>query len=544
MIENTKCECGHQNAVGTILCEYCGKPLHDEDSDLPLEMRYDGVARRSQRSSKSIIDRVWRFFSSVKVAVYLIVITLVLAILGTIFPQENMLININYAEYYKKNYGVIGQIYHFLGLSHTYETWWFRGLLFMIGTSLVICSLDRVLPLYRALSNQAVKKHPKFISRQKVTLERELPAEPSKWIDQFGQALKKKRYRVVQEDDALLAEKNRFSRWGPYVNHIGLIIFLLAALMRLIIPGWQYEQYVPILEGDTVKIEGTPYYLKNEQFTIEFHEPDAEGNVVPRLFRTQAVLYECVDNCDGVDEPVLEVVKEHAIEVNSPLEHDGLAFYQYNYNYTPIIRSMEVKLEHVETGEVYGTFPLRTNDPEAMYEVGPYEIELRHYLPDFTYENGEPATKSKNPNAPAFIFLIKGPGLPQEGNIHIYFPIPDDQIRFQQDRVNEAAGSQFRMSVGDMENVEIAMYTSYLNIKSNKGMTFIWIGSAIFIIGLVMGFYWHHRRIWVRIDDGRLLLGAHTNKNWFGLRKEVSEALKITGIEVEASSLDNGRNLT
>ena len=108
LIENTKCECGHQNAVGTVLCEYCGKPLQDEDSDQPLEMRYDGVARRSQRKGKSWVDEIWRFFSSVKVAVYLILITLVLSILGTIFPQENMLINIDYAEYYKNNYGLIG----------------------------------------------------------------------------------------------------------------------------------------------------------------------------------------------------------------------------------------------------------------------------------------------------------------------------------------------------------------------------------------------------------------------------------------------------
>lgn len=544
MIENTKCECGHQNAVGTVLCEYCGKPLHDEDSDQPLEMRYDGVARRSQRKNKSWIDQIWSFFSSVKVAVYLILITLVLSILGTIFPQENMLINIDYAQYYKDNYGIIGQIYHFLGLSHTYETWWFRGLLFMIGTSLVVCSLDRVLPLYRALAKQSIKKHPLFLTRQKVTLEHDISADAKDWIAQFGQALKKKNYRVWKQDDALMAEKNRFSRWGPYINHIGLIIFLLAALLLIMVPGWQLDQYVPVLEGDTVKIEGTPYYLKNEQFTVEFHEPDSEGNLVPSLFRTQAVLYECTDNCDGVEEPVLEVVKEHDIEVNSPLEHEGIAFYQYNYNLTPLIRSLEVNLENIETGDIYGTFSLRTDNPESHYEVGPYQVELRHYMPDFTYENGQPATKSAVPNAPAFIFSIQGPNLPEAGTVHIYFPVPADQARFQQDRVNEAAGSPFRMSVGDMENVEIAMFTSYLNVKNTKGIGIIWTGAAISMIGLIMGFYWHHRRVWIRIDQGKLLLGAHTNKNWFGLRKEVAVALQQAGIVVEASSLDNGRNVS
>lgn len=43
-MENTKCECGHQNHVGTVLCESCGKPLEDDAGSEPLEMRYDGVA--------------------------------------------------------------------------------------------------------------------------------------------------------------------------------------------------------------------------------------------------------------------------------------------------------------------------------------------------------------------------------------------------------------------------------------------------------------------------------------------------------------------
>lgn len=512
-------------------------------------MRYDGVARRSQRTNRSWLDQIWRFFSSVKVAVYMIFITLLLAIIGTIYPQENMLINIDYKTYYKENYGVLGQIYHFLGLSHTYETWWFRGLLFAIGTSLVVCSLDRVLPLYRALSRQSVKKHPKFLERQKVTHSRTLDHAAPEWLNKVGQALKKKNYRVWQEEDALMAEKNRFSRWGPYINHIGLIIFLLAALMRIIIPSWQLDQYISILEGDTVQIEGTPYFIKNEQFTVEFHEANERwkneaGDAIPSLFRTDAVLYECVAQCDGIDEPVLEPVKEHAIEVNSPLKYNGLAFYQYNYKYTPQIRFVDVNLFNKETEEVYGSFPLRMENPESQYEVGPYQLELINYLPDFTYEDGEPATKSRVPNAPAFIFLITGPGLPEDGNVHLYFPKPDDQERFQQDRVNEAAGSSFVMRVGNMDGVDIALFTTYLNVKKSHGLSFIWIGAAISMLGLVMGFYWHHRRIWLRLDGSQLLLGAHTNKNWFGLRKEVAWALEQTGIEIEPDTLDNGRNLT
>lgn len=198
---NTKCDCGHQNPVGTVLCEACGKPLDDRELKAGgnLEMRYDGVARRSQRVNPGVIDRVWNFFSSVKIAIYLIVLTLLGSMLGTIFPQESTFLNIDASTYYKEMYGTAGNIYYRLGLSHTYESWWFVTLLVMIGASLVICSLDRVLPLYKALTRQKVRKHRQFLTRQKAVLVTRVEAEPEAWVAALAVPLKKKGYRVRTE---------------------------------------------------------------------------------------------------------------------------------------------------------------------------------------------------------------------------------------------------------------------------------------------------------------------------------------------------------
>jgi cytochrome c biogenesis protein len=62
------------------------------------------------------------------------------------------------------------------------------------------------------------------------------------------------------------------------------------------------------------------------------------------------------------------------------------------------------------------------------------------------------------------------------------------------------------------------------------------------MLGLIFGFYWQHRRIWIRIDEGALTLAAHTNKNWFGIRKEITVILQKVNIEVDEKSLDNGGN--
>src|SRR5699024_11937327 len=89
-----KCDCGHVNPEGTVLCEACGKPIEENqhldgnDKRKLLNMRYEGSARRSQTFNRSFVDKTWSFFSSVKVGVWLIVLALIASALGTIYPQE------------------------------------------------------------------------------------------------------------------------------------------------------------------------------------------------------------------------------------------------------------------------------------------------------------------------------------------------------------------------------------------------------------------------------------------------------------------------
>lgn len=550
MIENTKCECGHQNPLGTVLCESCGKPIEDESGTELLDMKYDGVLRKSQKSSPSIVDRIWRFFSSVKIAIYIILITLISASLGTIYPQENTFMNIDPSTYYKETYGTLGYIYYLLGLSHTYESWWFITLLFMIGTSLVICSLDRVLPLYRALSKQQIRKHLSFLNRQKVVYNGPVTQDPDVWTTQMAKQLKKQGYRVHTEDSALLAEKNRFSRWGPYINHIGLIIFLLAVLMRAI-PSWHMDQYISVMEGQTVKIPQTSYYLKNEKFTIDYYTEEEmtekfreKDRIVPKIYETKAVLYRCKANCDDpVKEPELEQVHEHNILVNHPMNYKGLMAYQFDFKDEPTLLAVKPTIKDKTTGATTEPFELSMLNPQEEYKAGNYRLKLKAFFAEFALdEKGAPISKSNSPKAPAFVFQITGPGLAAEGENYIYFPRQVDKTQFRQDDLNGATGKKIEISVGSMENVQFAEYTSFLNIRVDRAIPFIWVGAAISMIGLIMGFYWQHRRIWLRIDEGQLTLGAHTNKNWFGIRKEVARALEKNGIVVDHKSLEKGRD--
>src|SRR5690606_22263296 len=143
-----KCECGHVNPHGTIFCEACGKPVQNEETQGDkekkqlLDMRYEGSARRSQTYNKTIVDKIWNFFSSVKVGIWIIVVLLVASALGTIYPQELYIPPaMDPADFYEEEYGITGRLYYQLGFHNLYGSWWYMILIAMLGISLIICSI-------------------------------------------------------------------------------------------------------------------------------------------------------------------------------------------------------------------------------------------------------------------------------------------------------------------------------------------------------------------------------------------------------------------
>ncbi|WP_274364469.1 cytochrome c biogenesis protein ResB [Paenibacillus thermotolerans] len=511
------------------------------EADKKFDMRYDNAPIRSQKADKDRLDRVWSFFASAKVGVWLIVLTLLGALIGSIFPQTSSFVRPPGLDYYAQTYGTAGEWYYKLGLAGTYTSWWFKLLVIMLGTSIVIASIDRGVPLYKALKKQKANRTLDFLRRQKISLEVPVPSGHADGLaDRLELQLKKQRFRILREGNAVLGEKNRWSRWGPYVNHVGLIIFLLVVLIRSF-HGFTLEQYVSVLEGEAEPIGGTNYYVKNEKFTAEFYKPEElqgefrkEQKVVPKLYETKAVLYECTDRC-GTSDPVLKEVAKGNILVNKPLQYRGLSVYQFGYDFTPQVRSVRVQLKDAESGESYGQFTLRTRDPELSYQAGPYKLRLHNYYPEFAIgKDGEPTTLSaETPNAPAFVFQITGPGLPEEGSTYLYFPREIDKERFRQDELNKAVGigDKLVIEAGGMEDVEIAQFTSVLSARSDRTVPYLLFGGIVCMIGLVMGFYWQHRRIWLRIEDGRVVVAAHANKNWHAMRRETERLLEAAGLD-------------
>ncbi len=519
-MEKIRCECGHENPIGTKLCGVCGRALTEEEQQNKLaDMRYDGIAIRSKTHNKSIIDKVWNFFSSVKVGITLIILNLLAASIGTILPQEFYIDASTEAAkkiYYEDIYGSFGSLYYNLGLSDIYSSWWFQILVLMLGVSIIIASIDRGVPLHKNLKNQRVKRHFNFMKRQRIFAEGQTTAQQDNTLGQVEEKLKKMRYNVRREGNALMAEKNRFARYGPYINHVGLIVFLIAVMLRLI-PGFHVDESIWVAEGEMRAVPGMEgFFIYNDDFLLETHDNQAQGeqlkqgvNVVAKNFQTDAILYKQAEgSLPGQTDNLEEVLKEQ-IRVNHPMKYDGYAFYQMDYSLNELYK-MKFALTNKETGASLGDVVIDLTNPEKTYDLGDgVRVDILSYVPDFSgFKNGQPQTATPAPNNPAFIFRMTTPETPEGETSFV-------AIKQTLEPLGE---TKYKMA---FQNIETRDKTG-LTIRKDSTIPFLFVGGFIFMLGVVIGSYWAHRRIWVEeLEDGTIRLAAHTNKNWFGIKKEL-----------------------
>lgn len=492
------CQCGHENPYGTELCEKCGRPLSDKakQSDV-VDMRYEGSSRRSQTYKSSIIDKIWNFFSSVKIGVSIIATILIASAIGTIFPQKFYVPATTpegYLEYYERLYGTAGKLYYELGFYDMYNSWWFKILIGMLATSIIIASIDRVVPLYKSLKKQRTRRHPSFMKRQRIYGEGNVQNTEDS-LAKAEEKLKAMHYNIKTEKGALLAEKHRFSRWGPYINHVGLIIFFAGVLLRGL-PGFYVDEAMWIREGETRNIVGAPgYVLENKKFTLEnytkeeaeevFGEALDKNGVIAKSYTTDVALYKEDEGAlPGSDK--LKKVQDYSIVVNKPLKFDGYNVFQMDYKLDEL-KNMTFNLVNKDSADSLGEFTVDLSNPEKEYDLGNGStVNMLGFYPDYDgIKDGEPYSKSPIPNNPAFIFQMNTPEKP-EGEKSF--------VAIRQTLEVEENDYAIKFAAAETRNI------SGLTIRKDKTLYILLLGGLVFMIGVIQGMYWQHRRVWIQED--------------------------------------------
>jgi cytochrome c biogenesis protein len=432
------------------------------------------------------LDACWDFFASVKVAAILIALLAVASIAGSLIEQESLYQDWRPPEmYYPIRYGEFwGPLFMKLGLTHAYSSLWYVTLVVLIVISLIICSFHRLIPLHRSLTRPQVWKLPHFIRRQDVVVEKEGS------LDEVEALLRKKGFKLIRDRECLYGDRGRLSRYGPYIIHVGLLICAFAAFAKAI-PGWDETRDVWVQNGQTVKVPGTDFAIRNNRFAVEFYP-----NGAPARYATDATIVE-----EGAE------VRSQTIEVNKPLAWKGWEIYQSSWREEPGTAYLQVM--SAINKQAIATVAIDLRQPESTYNLpGGLKMVVREYLHDFTLDpqTGQPVNGSYEVKNPAFrVDFLDADGKVIGSAAHLVFAKGEPVF----------TGPLFLQT----EKVETKYFTG-LKLHRDRTAPFMFGGLFVVLAGLALTFFLFHYQVWVREEDGRVLIGARAYKNKFGLKQE------------------------
>ena len=239
--------------------------------------------------------------------------------------------------------------------------------------------------------------------------------------------------------------------------------------------------------------------------------------MMAKNYQSNVTLYKKQGNTIAGEKAELDKVQDYKIRVNHPLKINGYALYQVDYKLNEP-NKMAFKLTNKTTNEVFGELKIDLFNPQEKFDfANGYTVEVLSYFPDFEFgEDGQPTTKSRVPNNPAFVFNMISPEKP-EGETSF--------VAIRQ-TIEPFGDNVYKMAFGGLETKNV----SALTVRKDLTLWVLGLGGIIFMIGVAMGAYWNHRRIWLQRVNGEIWLAAHTNKNWFGLKRDIQTIIKDTEI--------------
>src|SRR5512145_2246071 len=201
-----------------------------------------------EKRNEPLMDKVWKFFTSLKLAITVIIILAVASIIGTVIEQNQPI------EKYQKFYGEgTIRLLDSLGLFDMYHSWWFLLLLVLLTVNLLCCSLDRLPRVVRTVRNpkttldEGLEKTLGLTDRWKKKGAREALA--ASYGEAMGRRFGKPRVTENGATVHLYAERGVVSRFGVYVTHLSIVIIFVGAIIGNVVG---FKGYANIVEGQAI----------------------------------------------------------------------------------------------------------------------------------------------------------------------------------------------------------------------------------------------------------------------------------------------------
>lgn len=411
---------------------------------------------------------LFKYFSSVKLAIALLIIITLASVVGTLIPQQRS------PEEYIARFGQWANLLQRLQFTNLYKSMWFSTLLFLFALNIIVCTLDRLSPKLKKVFQPRLSADAKDIAVLKIKekLKKSMSLDPTREL--VKKELSSRRYRVretQQENKAFLYARKRVLGWfGSDIVHLGILIIIVGGIISGI-GGFSWN--LTFSEGRILNVPRADFKLRLDKFETEYYP---SGGV--KDWKSTLTV---IEN----EKPVLNKI----IEVNYPLSYKGFVFYQSSYGWDWRNPSVEIVAKKREDSSFSRKIELKIGE-RVKLEGEDFEVSVLEFIPDFVIgEKGQITSRSLNPNNPAA--FIEGWQKDEKifsGWIFAKFP---DFDRIHSEKETDLIFELRNFSAGQI---------SIIQASRDPGVNFIWAGCAFLMIGLLISFYWPTREIRVALE--------------------------------------------
>ena len=420
-------------------------------------------------------QRFFRFLADLRFAIGILLVIALFSIIGTVIEQDQSI------ELYKLNYPLTNRVFGFLswdlilkfGFDHIYKTWWFISCIILFGLSLLACTVLQQFPALKVSRRCQFFRIPKQFQRLKITTKLQTLK-----FHKLLFKIKKTNYSIFHQKNIIYAYKGLIGRIAPIIVHFSMIIILIGTLVGSI-TGFKAQEIIP--KTETFHIQNI---LNNGQFTIlpkvstrvnDFWITYSSKNTIIQFYSDISIL-----NIKGNE------LRHKTIFVNSPLEYNGISYYQTDWN----LIGLRVKSQNSQVLQ-YPLINLLNSKTKLWITWIPTNESLKQGI----------------------ILLID--------NLQGYCSVYNEYGKFLGNlEINEVFKVDLPISLLDIVS------STGLQIKTDPGIPLIYFGFFLLIISTLIS-YITYSQIWIVKERKQMFIGGNTTRAVFDFEIEFFKLIKL-----------------
>ncbi|MCK7503046.1 MAG: cytochrome c biogenesis protein ResB [Desulfobacterales bacterium] len=331
------------------------------------------MTQTEKTEPKGILTEVWKFLSSIKLTIVVLLLLAATSVIGTLIPQ-----NAEPAAYLRAYGDIAYRLLRVFDVFDMYHSWWFQALIGLLAANIVVCTARRWPSTWRIVTsaNSAIGVNENAVPLAEFSDRRAKTELKTLYEELIGRRYRSTRLEPGEKGFRILAEKGRWTRLGVPAVHLSVVLILAGAMIGSL---QGFDGYVNIPEGgkaDQIQLRsgsGTMplgFEVSCEDFNVSYYDSGA-----PKEYRSSLTILE-----NG--RPVL--TKD--IIVNDPLQYKGINFFQSSYGAMPP-SDFELSFTRNATGE---TLRERVSIGQSVdLPESATRFTIREYRPSYRYKGGD-----------------------------------------------------------------------------------------------------------------------------------------------------------